>query len=839
MLVDAVDQRTSQPVTIKVIRPSVAASAAFRREFTRRIAVARSLVHPNVAAVIGAGEMELNGQPTLFWAVDYLGGGSLRDMFDRGRLLQPSQALVVGLEACRALDAAHQRGVIHTEITPSKLVFGEDRRLRVVDFGLAGLLGATAWADPPTVPTHVARYASPEQALGEEIDPKTDVYSLSLCLIEAVTGSVPFAADSTVSTLSARVGKLMPVSADLGPLASVLERAGRPEPEDRFTAAEFARALAGAARKLPRPEPIPVLAASAFAASQMRRPSDPTGPLQRPPGAVDEDEEGDAADPDEAVGVVETADPEEPAEDVGTVEPDGPDAGVSVAEPSEPADLREPDEGVGAVETAGPDDNAEGVGVVEPAAPVEPDPGEAVPDDPAAPDDEDQHGGRAAAVAVAAGLAAATGVRSADADGRPSEVPAVDDLAGDLAEDDVEGDHGADLDEGREREPVESSTAQAPEPLIVLTDVAGPPSGAVEVGETPTTLGDGDRPARPGTTTDVMPATLAPDATRQMGATAARSPAQPYDDEQPTRRLGPIILIALVVLVGLGAVTYAGYLLFRTKSYEVPDLVGVEESVARNEVSGNGWEIIREHERSDDQPEIGDIIRTEPVAGIMLDEGESIVFVVSDGPELRTLPDLDGEPVQDALDELYDLALESDLREAEFSEDVPSGLVISWTVQENPALVAGAQVLPGTVIEVVPSKGPEPREVPNLSGLDMAQVTAELDALRLETVQDDDVFSDDVPVGFVVQQQPAPGTMVERGSTVTVQVSKGPDVVPLPDLTGLPYAEAEALLLDTGFTIGEVLGTTQGSFVSLTIDGASAAPGELFRRGTAVDMIFL
>ena len=83
------------------------------------------------------------------------------------------------------------------------------------------------------MPTHVARYASPEQALGMEVDAKTDVYALSLSLIEAVTGSVPFAGDSTNSTLALRVGKLMPVSADLGSLAAVLERAGRPDSEDR------------------------------------------------------------------------------------------------------------------------------------------------------------------------------------------------------------------------------------------------------------------------------------------------------------------------------------------------------------------------------------------------------------------------------------------------------------------------------------------------------------------------------------------------------------------------------------------------------------------------------
>ena len=174
---------------------------------------------------------------------------------------------------------------MHGELTPSKLVFGDDRRLRIVDFGLARLLGAEDWREPSTVPTHVARYSSPEQALGQPIDGKSDVYSLALILVEAVSGAVPFAARSTVATLSARVGRLMPVSADLGPLAAVLERAGRPDPADRSTASEFGRGLVRAAEKLPRPTPIPIVVTTLFEddPSQLRRPNDPTGGVDRPP----------------------------------------------------------------------------------------------------------------------------------------------------------------------------------------------------------------------------------------------------------------------------------------------------------------------------------------------------------------------------------------------------------------------------------------------------------------------------------------------------------------------------------------------------------------------------
>ena len=176
-------------------------------------------------------------------------------MFDRARQLSPSQALAVGLDACRALDYAHRRGFVHSELTPSKLVFGDDRRLRITDFGLARLLNAEAWKQPDSVATHTAWYASPEQGLSQPIDGKTDVYALCLTLQEAVTGVLPFRNDSTVASLAARVGRLMPVSADLGPLAAVLEHAGRPEADERASAAEFGKDLVQAAGKLPRPAP--------------------------------------------------------------------------------------------------------------------------------------------------------------------------------------------------------------------------------------------------------------------------------------------------------------------------------------------------------------------------------------------------------------------------------------------------------------------------------------------------------------------------------------------------------------------------------------------------------
>ncbi len=395
-----------------------------------------------------------------------------------------------------------------------------------------------------------------------------------------------------------------------------------------------------------------------------------------------------------------------------------------------------------------------------------------------------------------------------------------------------------------------------------MTDLADPPTGAMQVAaessvdldiDRTDTLPDSPTPTDTSGTVE-MPSVVAAAAAASAATTssidassasAASAPIDPtssgilYDDEEPKRPWGKYLILGLIAIIGIGLLSYAGFLLLRTKSFEVPDLVGVDEAVARNEIAGNGWVIQTERERSDEVPEIDHVVRTSPAAGEMLDEGETFLIVVSDGFELRTLPELTGMTVADATEALTDLRLTPIEAPAEFSEDVAAGIVIRWQVQDDAALVAGAQVLPDTVVVITASLGPEPRPAPDLTNLTADEATAALDALQLVTAQGDDVFSDDVEAGRVVTQVPAPETPVERGGTVTFQLSKGPDLVPLPNLDGLSYPEAETALTEAGFTIDSLLGTTEGTFVSVSVDGEEAQAGDAFRRGTGVDLIFL
>jgi serine/threonine-protein kinase len=252
------DVQLRRRVAVKMLHPVLAEDPLFLRRFQSEAQAAAALNHPNIMAVFDWGQ----DQHVPYLVLEYLGGGSLRAMLDRGRLLSPSQALLVGLEATRGLDYAHRRGVVHRDIKPANLLFGEDRRLRIADFGLARAIAEAAWTEPAGVLLGTARYASPEQAKGEAVDGKSDVYSLALTMVEAVTGDVPFAGETTVATLLNRLDRLMPVSAELGPLAPVIERAGRPDPAERSTAAELGKSLIAAAEKLPRPAPLPLVATS-------------------------------------------------------------------------------------------------------------------------------------------------------------------------------------------------------------------------------------------------------------------------------------------------------------------------------------------------------------------------------------------------------------------------------------------------------------------------------------------------------------------------------------------------------------------------------------------------
>ncbi|MSO31867.1 MAG: PASTA domain-containing protein [Ilumatobacteraceae bacterium] len=241
--------------------------------FERQCQTAMLLQHPVIESMLDHGDVTIGGTRYVYTVASRIAGGSLREFLDRGRRLTPSQALIVGIDVCRALDAAVQQDIVHGDIRPSRLVFGLDRRVRVVGFG-APLRAVD------NLGIEQANYAAPELAQGSDRTTSSDVYSLALTLVEALTGMIPFAGDSAAAALSNRIGKLLPVNADFGALAQVLERAGRPEASERFTPREFGQALVQAAENLPRPTPIEIVGTGLF--DDEVASTDPSKPIERP-----------------------------------------------------------------------------------------------------------------------------------------------------------------------------------------------------------------------------------------------------------------------------------------------------------------------------------------------------------------------------------------------------------------------------------------------------------------------------------------------------------------------------------------------------------------------------
>ena len=281
---DAVDDRDGSQVVVRVataeslvdLDAGVLSAGDAAELFKRQTQMLAAMHHPAIARIIDWGTESIGGLLQVFTVVEHYPGGTLREFLDRGRRLSASQALVVGLDVCRALHMIHSKGWVHGDVRPANIFLGDDGRVR-----LAGL-GQKRASSPESMSLEQSFYAAPEVAVGGVADSKSDIYSLSLTLLELVTGSVPFASDTVASTLAARVDALLPVSADLGPIAAPLERAARPSPDDRSSALEFGQALAAIANKLPLPEPIETLQAKRFEEVIEQREQERTGELQRP-----------------------------------------------------------------------------------------------------------------------------------------------------------------------------------------------------------------------------------------------------------------------------------------------------------------------------------------------------------------------------------------------------------------------------------------------------------------------------------------------------------------------------------------------------------------------------
>ena len=191
------DVRLGRDVAVKVLREDLARDPAFQARFRREAQSAASLDAPGIVAVYDTGEDE-RGVP---WIVmEYVDGRTLRDVLTtEGRLL-PERALEVAADVCAALDAAHAAGMVHRDIKPANVMLTSQGEVKVMDFGIAqAAAGNESTMTQTQAVIGTAAYLSPEQARGEHVDARSDIYSTGCLLYELVTGSPPFVGDSAVA----------------------------------------------------------------------------------------------------------------------------------------------------------------------------------------------------------------------------------------------------------------------------------------------------------------------------------------------------------------------------------------------------------------------------------------------------------------------------------------------------------------------------------------------------------------------------------------------------------------------------------------------------------------
>lgn len=246
-------------VAVKVLHRELSGDNEFLNRFVQEARSAAALSHSNVMQVHDWGEDESEHGGTPFLVTELLSGGSLRDMLDQDVVCSPSQVIAFGIDACRALHYAHGQGLVHRDITPANLMFTSGGDLKIADFGLARALADSGWTEPGKTLVGTARYSSPEQAQGNRLTAASDVYSLGLILIEALSGSAPFSADTLLGTLTARVETDVPIPDVPEALAAVLRAMTQRDPESRPTSHDAGVGLLGSAKGMPRPAPLPLV----------------------------------------------------------------------------------------------------------------------------------------------------------------------------------------------------------------------------------------------------------------------------------------------------------------------------------------------------------------------------------------------------------------------------------------------------------------------------------------------------------------------------------------------------------------------------------------------------
>src|SRR5438128_7427937 len=241
----AVDKKLGRTIVIKVLPPELTVKEANLKRFEREARLASSLDHPNICTIFDMDEAEGHH----FIAMQYVEGRNVRQLVG-GHALELKSALLIAVQVTDALAAAHARGIIHRDIKSGNVMVTPSGQVKILDFGLAKLLDDTDDSSRSTihrtdlteieVPYGTATYAAPEQARGDRVDKRADIFSTGVLLYEMLTGTWPFRGKSSVDVRHAVIhDAAKPISETrkepIPPrLQQILDRAMAKEPRDRY-----------------------------------------------------------------------------------------------------------------------------------------------------------------------------------------------------------------------------------------------------------------------------------------------------------------------------------------------------------------------------------------------------------------------------------------------------------------------------------------------------------------------------------------------------------------------------------------------------------------------------
>ncbi|MEU3713087.1 Stk1 family PASTA domain-containing Ser/Thr kinase [Streptomyces catenulae] len=278
------DSRLGRTVAVKTLRVDLARDPSFQARFRREAQSAASLNHPSIVAVYDTGEDYVDGVSIPYIVMEYVDGSTLRELLHSGRKLLPERSLEMTIGVLQALEYSHRAGIVHRDIKPANVMLNRTGQVKVMDFGIARAMGDAGMTMTQTAAViGTAQYLSPEQAKGEQVDARSDLYSTGCLLYELLTVRPPFIGDSPVAVAYQHVREEPQKPSNFDPeitpeMDAIVLKALTKDPDYRYQSADEMRADIEAAL-----DGQPVAAASAMGAggfdqdqpTTMLRPQDP------------------------------------------------------------------------------------------------------------------------------------------------------------------------------------------------------------------------------------------------------------------------------------------------------------------------------------------------------------------------------------------------------------------------------------------------------------------------------------------------------------------------------------------------------------------------------------